>query len=182
MILAGDPKQLGPIVFSHFANRLGFNKSMLVRLMERTLYRSDPEVCSLQASKPVALKFFLKFFFSQPQQFEYRYDPRLITRLVDNYRSIPSVMNVYNELFYDNDLKPMIDVNGDDGQLLKRLRRLLPNNRNDTEGVIFCNVKGKNQRNDDSPSWFNLEEAKKVSVATKCFLSSLFSLTFHLFR
>lgn len=48
IILAGDPKQLGPIVLSHFAKKL--KKSFLLRLLEQDSYKPDAEVCILHLS------------------------------------------------------------------------------------------------------------------------------------
>lgn len=44
IVLAGDPMQLGPIVFSHYAKRLGLSRSFLMRLMDRDVYKSDAQV------------------------------------------------------------------------------------------------------------------------------------------
>lgn len=41
IILSGDPKQLGPIVRSGVARRLGLEKSYIERLMERDVYDND---------------------------------------------------------------------------------------------------------------------------------------------
>ena len=41
VILAGDPKQLGPIVHSGVADALGLGVSYLDRLMDREVYRLD---------------------------------------------------------------------------------------------------------------------------------------------
>lgn len=46
IILAGDPMQLGPIVLSTYAKTRGLDQSYLVRLLDRTPYKADPEVCS----------------------------------------------------------------------------------------------------------------------------------------
>lgn len=75
-------------------------------------------------------------------------------------------MNVYSKLFYDDDLKAM--VNDDDSQestILKHLATFLPNHgeRSVTQGIIFYGVEGKSESCVDSPSWLNNAEAKHVS-------------------
>lgn len=56
---------------------------------------------------------------------------------------------------------------GDDAQLLNRLQVILPDEvRPNTHGVIFVNVEGSNKKNDDSPSWYNTEEANSVRMKT----------------
>ncbi len=75
-------------------------------------------------------------------------------------------MSVYNDLFYDQDLKAMVnDVDSDEVELVKRLRPILPNveKRNPTQAVIFVGVEGKSQQCADSPSWLNKAEANNVS-------------------
>lgn len=74
-------------------------------------------------------------------------------------------MAVYSERFYDNDLKAMVnDVNSDDAKILSELRPILPTDRKITQGVIFIGVKGRNEKGEESPSWFNVEEADSVSI------------------
>ncbi|KAJ6615439.1 putative RNA helicase armi, partial [Pseudolycoriella hygida] len=139
VILAGDPLQLGPIVLSSIAVRLGLSKSLLTRLLERPLYQQDIE------------------------RFQHGYDPRLVTKLVKNYRSLPRVMQVYNKLFYDNDLVGMLNgVDSEEAKILRKLSPVLPNHgaRHNTEGVCFIGVKGENLKCSESPSWYNMEEAK----------------------
>lgn len=48
IILAGDPNQLGPIVLSQYAKKLGLGDSFLVRLLERDPYKSDIKVYNEQ--------------------------------------------------------------------------------------------------------------------------------------
>ena len=44
LVLAGDPLQLGPVIFSSLASDNGLSISMLERLMGRDLYRRDTTV------------------------------------------------------------------------------------------------------------------------------------------
>ncbi|BGP49917.1 Helicase MOV-10 [Rhodotorula kratochvilovae] len=82
VILAGDPKQLGPVVHSSVAVRFGLNKSLLERLMEL------------------------------PDYAETNHERRGTTyvKLTNNYRSHPSVLTIPNELFYGGELCAMADV------------------------------------------------------------------------
>lgn len=80
-----------------------------------------------------------------------------------NYRSVPSILNVYSDLFYDASLIAEIDgVDSEDAKILNSVTRILPNNK--TNGVVFIGVNGKNERCSDSPSWYNKSEAEHVSV------------------
>lgn len=75
-------------------------------------------------------------------------------------------MNVYSELFYDNDLEAQVDaVTSDEAKMLKRLSPILPNSdeRDVAQGMIFFGVEGKSETCTDSPSWLNNAEAKHVS-------------------
>ena len=79
IVLAGDHKQLGPVVKSREAQELGLGKSILLRLTEEV------------------------------EQYKYKpnegYDPRYATRLDICYRCDPRIMQQSNESFYDNKLK-----------------------------------------------------------------------------
>ncbi|NXU36060.1 SDE3 helicase, partial [Drymodes brunneopygia] len=78
LVLAGDPKQLGPILTSPLAIQHGLGTSLLERLMlQNPLYKKSSG----------------------------GYDPQFITKLLWNYRSHEAILRVPNELFYDNELK-----------------------------------------------------------------------------
>ncbi|XP_059188616.1 putative helicase mov-10-B.1 [Centropristis striata] len=79
--LAGDPKQLGPILRSPFAIKYGMGVSLLERLMNDPLYGKDEGV----------------------------YNNRFVTKLLRNYRSHPAILKVPNERFYDGELKCCAD-------------------------------------------------------------------------
>lgn len=74
-------------------------------------------------------------------------------------------MSVYSDLFYNSTLKAVITADdSDEVKLLGKLSRFLPNDRNVNAGVIFIDVKGKNEKSNDSPSWYNDCEANSVSL------------------
>ncbi|NWR09369.1 SDE3 helicase, partial [Paradoxornis webbianus] len=78
LVLAGDPKQLGPVLTSPLAIQHGLGTSLLERLMlHNPLYKKSSG----------------------------GYDPQFITKLLWNYRSHEAILRVPNELFYDNELK-----------------------------------------------------------------------------
>lgn len=74
-------------------------------------------------------------------------------------------MKVYSQLFYDDDLKAMVnDSDSKESEILKALAPILPNHgeRDVTQGIIFYGVEGKSESCMDSPSWLNNAEAKHV--------------------
>ncbi|NXU07676.1 SDE3 helicase, partial [Buphagus erythrorhynchus] len=78
LVLAGDPKQLGPVLTSPLAIQHGLGTSLLERLMlHNPLYKKSGE----------------------------GYNPQFITKLLWNYRSHEAILRIPNELFYDNELK-----------------------------------------------------------------------------
>ncbi|XP_016136482.1 putative helicase mov-10-B.1 isoform X2 [Sinocyclocheilus grahami] len=82
LVLAGDPKQLGPILRSPFAIRYGLGLSLLERLMtQNELYQKGTT----------------------------GYDNRYVTKLLRNYRSHPSILKIPNEMFYDGELVACAD-------------------------------------------------------------------------
>ncbi|XP_029175331.1 probable RNA helicase armi [Nylanderia fulva] len=143
VILAGDPMQLGPVVQSNLATEFGLDESFLSRLLQQFPYQKDPER-------------FKKF----------HYDPRLVTKLVMNYRSLPEILNLTNSLFYDSQLQPQISSeNSKEAKLLEMLRMELPDRPDSSPpAVVFHGVDGRNLRDTASPSWYNLEEATQVYV------------------
>ncbi|NXI28627.1 SDE3 helicase, partial [Sterrhoptilus dennistouni] len=78
LVLAGDPKQLGPVLTSPLAIQHGLGTSLLERLMlHNPLYKKSSG----------------------------GYDAQFITKLLWNYRSHEAILKIPNELFYDNELK-----------------------------------------------------------------------------
>uniref|UniRef100_A0A240PP38 RNA helicase n=1 Tax=Anopheles atroparvus TaxID=41427 RepID=A0A240PP38_ANOAO len=139
--LVGDPKQLGPTVLSYEARDYGFN----VSLMERLLNTARPYGIDRQ-----------RF----PDTFGY--DPRLVTKLCINYRSTPSVLALYSDIFYDSQLLPEQNT-VEDFTLLTTLHEILNVKRPTADyGFFFCGIDGTNKQSPDSPSWFNPAEACMV--------------------
>ncbi|OXU24496.1 hypothetical protein TSAR_010596 [Trichomalopsis sarcophagae] len=141
VILAGDPKQLGPVNQSRLAGYYGLNDSFLVRLLQQFPYQRDPE------------------------GFEFGYDPRLVTKLLINYRSLPDLLDLPNKLFYEAELIPQVDPeNSDEAKLLESLADMLPKRLGTPPAIIFHNVDGTNVQEPDSPSWHNPEEATQIYI------------------
>ncbi|XP_012712087.2 putative helicase mov-10-B.1 [Fundulus heteroclitus] len=82
LVLAGDPKQLGPILRSPFALKYGMGVSLLERLMtDIPLY----------------------------QKVEGVYNTCFVTKLLRNYRSHPTILKIPNERFYEGELQACAD-------------------------------------------------------------------------
>ncbi|EFA01219.2 RNA helicase Mov10l1 [Tribolium castaneum] len=141
-ILAGDPMQLGPVILSHIASEYGLEESFLERMISRFPYMKDSH--------------------GFPKTFGY--DPRMITKLIYNYRSLPNILKLPSLLFYNDDLIPTIsEVDSNEASLLTQLEELLPRDRyGKTASLIFHGVIGENFQTEDSPSWFNPNEASQV--------------------
>ncbi|XP_034539182.1 putative helicase mov-10-B.1 isoform X2 [Notolabrus celidotus] len=131
LVLAGDPKQLGPIVRSRLALQHGLGLSLLERLMEQnTLYqKNEATQC---------------------------FDNRFVTKLLQNYRSHAAILKIPNEKFYDGELQEFAD---------KRERETYCNwGPLPKKGfpVIFHGVMGKDEREANSPSFFNVSEIETL--------------------
>ncbi|EDV96181.1 probable RNA helicase armi [Drosophila grimshawi] len=143
VILAGDPMQLQAIVSSRHAVEFGLPLSFLERLLQTAPYRRDLQ----------------RFPDSSG------YNPDVLTKLLYNYRAIPSIMSVYSRLFYDNELIAQISKeDSHEAQLLARLQSPLFNTENTprTHGAFFHGILGENRQDMDSPSWYNVVEAVEV--------------------
>ncbi|MEW5302889.1 MAG: hypothetical protein WDW36_005629 [Sanguina aurantia] len=138
VIIAGDPKQLGPPVMSKVAVQFGLKISLLERL---TLDKHGPFALSLQHSRHHAVE---------------AYNPVYITKLLQNYRSHPSILSLPNKLFYGDELMAKADpvITGSILGWEELPNKLFP--------LLFHAVVGEDTREGNSPSWFNVMEAKLV--------------------
>lgn len=88
-----------------------------------------------------------------------------MTKLKKNYRSLPSILNIYSHLFYNNDLEAEVnDLDSREIGILKSIDSILWNKdiANKNCGAYFVNVNGRNLKTFDSSSWFNNEEASNI--------------------
>ncbi|EDV99682.1 GH12466 [Drosophila grimshawi] len=127
VILVGDPLQLQAIVSSRHAVEFGLPLSFLERLLQTAPYRQDLQ----------------RFPDSSA------YNPDVLTKLLYNYRAIPSIMSVYSRLFYDNELIAQISKeDSHEAQLLVKLQSPLFNTENTprTHGAFFHGILGENRQ------------------------------------
>ncbi|CAG8510498.1 12307_t:CDS:2 [Dentiscutata erythropus] len=129
IILAGDPKQLGPFVYSKIAKDHGLGQSLIERLVE-TSYYDFSDTC--------------------------KYGVKLLI----NYRTHPSILNFPNATFYEGALQPCDDLNNNSLINFSYLpKKGYP--------LMFWKVEGKENREGQSPSWFNAHEAGYVLAVVK---------------
>lgn len=142
-VLAGDPMQLGPVTLSSAASNSGLGESYLERLLNAFPYQRDMEgfkgdLCG--------------------------YNPCLVTRLIINYRSIPKLLKLPSDMFYDGSLKCRLSE--EDEELRDMIVRLHPlfdcSVDKKFPGLVFHGIRGENVQAEDSPSWFNRHEASMV--------------------
>lgn len=143
VILAGDPKQLGPMCLSPFSKSLKLDSSMLERLLTKDPHyapKFGPDGCD--------------------------YNPKLVTKLKKNYRSLPSVLQLYNDLFYGSELEGTVsDDDSPEAGMLFMVEDILynRNSANAKCGVYFVNVvRGVNRKVPENCSWYNQAEIDAV--------------------
>ncbi|NWQ59485.1 SDE3 helicase, partial [Neopipo cinnamomea] len=142
LVLAGDPKQLGPVLTSPLAREHGLGTSLLERLMlHNPLYQKSSEE---------------------------GYDPQFVTKLLCNYRSHEAILRIPNELFYDSELRACesdgLDVRNFYCNWEELPKKGFP--------IIFHGVCGEDQREEKSPSFFNTSEIEVLVDYLKKLLQS----------
>ncbi|KAF6210379.1 hypothetical protein GE061_013483 [Apolygus lucorum] len=141
LVLAGDPMQLGPTITSRLAQQYQFGRSFLDRLTSTFLYKKKVDAFELT----------------------YGFNPRLITRLVYNYRSLPKIVDLVGGLFYDGDLLPVISANESrEAEVLKKLEIHGYNLSKTMPSLIFLNVDCKEEQIDGNFSYYNSGEVMQV--------------------
>ncbi|CAN0164996.1 unnamed protein product, partial [Ectocarpus fasciculatus] len=134
LVLAGDPKQLGPVTYSDSKPVSGLGLSMLERLLTTDeLYLRNTDLYSATGS----------------------YNSTVVTKLVNCYRCHPAIIHVANQQFYDGDLR---DFAGPESHSLCAWPDLVT----PKFPLIFHGINGENEREGNSPSWFNQAEIFQV--------------------
>lgn len=149
-VLAGDHKQLGPIIHSSVSRKLGLGVSLLERLMGY--------IDLSKASYPLRIKNFhnpRNQKKSGNNEKEMAYD-LIFVKLLQNYRSHPSLLEVPNSLFYGGSLKACADE-----MITKQYTgwQQLPD---PNHPMLFIHTVGKDERDGSSPSFFNIAEIQEV--------------------
>ncbi|RHY04364.1 hypothetical protein DYB25_003123 [Aphanomyces astaci] len=137
VVLAGDPKQLGPVVKSTYGVRFGLGKSLMERLLP--VYE--------EAAAAVG---------HHPPPTTTKHSSPWSTKLVRNYRSHPDILAVPNAQFYDGDLVPSAPTSVTHSLLT------WPHLPNPSVPLVFHGVAGGEVQTNDSPSWFNPHELQIV--------------------
>ena len=127
LVLAGDPRQLGPVIHHTLAKKLGLAMSLLERLMSRPLYQPDGGYNSL-----------------------------VLTKLVRNFRSHEALLQLPSRLFYGGELEPCAD------QLLANCCSRWEELPAQGVPLVWQGVNGRDEREGNSPSWFNRDECQVV--------------------
>lgn len=133
IVLAGDPKQLGPVLMSRQASAYGLGVSLLERLSHSPLYSRQDRFTSSGY-----------------------YNPDLLTKLIRNYRSHSSLLALPSFMFYENELVACAPV-----EVAERMAHFswLPK---PGVPLLFHGVRGENYQEADSPSWCNPAEVYHV--------------------
>ncbi|XP_055703999.1 putative helicase mov-10-B.1 isoform X1 [Phlebotomus papatasi] len=129
VILSGDPKQLGPVVVAdRTKNRLGV--SLLERLIDTGIYSRDSGTG--------------------------KYNSRVITKLIRNFRSHPKILEFPNNQFYNSEL-----IAEGDSEVTSWACdwTYLPNK---SVPILFEHVIGRTMQDDNSPSLYNRREIARV--------------------
>ncbi|KAL5477389.1 hypothetical protein EMCRGX_G024183 [Ephydatia muelleri] len=134
LVLAGDPLQLGPVVFSSLASDNGLSISMLERLMGREPYKRNTTAFAATGN----------------------YDSMVVTKLVENYRSHGTLLKLYSDQFYDGELMERADP--------RITHSFCNWEHLPAQGIplLFHGIQGAEKRERGSPSWFNAFEAEQV--------------------
>ena len=135
VVLGGDPQQLGPIIRSPLASKLGLGISLLERLL--------PDAQNVPHSP----------YYHLPDKL---FPLRTITKLLHNYRSHSAILEQPNAMFYKNELIASADI-----QQRESLQRWAEFSMANFP-ILLHHVAGTESREGDSSSWWNSDETMVV--------------------
>ena len=145
-VLAGDHRQLSPDIRCEIAKKFELHKSYLKRLMDREIYdvelgRGLTCVCSHDGNELILTIPLCR-----------------VVKLLKNFRSHEAILQFSNAHFYNSELKscgdPVITHSLENHEILPEKK--FP--------IIFHGVAGQDQREESSPSFFNIDEATIVKT------------------
>ncbi|XP_058813019.1 putative helicase MOV-10 [Topomyia yanbarensis] len=130
VILSGDPKQLGPMIRYTYLQDTVQQISMLERLMNHDIYRKNLETGE--------------------------YNPFVITKLLDNYRSHRHMLQFPNYAFYEGDLRSHAPSTATDWAIgwSELPRKKFP--------MFFHSIRGITEKDAHSSSLYNRQEADQI--------------------
>jgi hypothetical protein len=124
LVLAGDPKQLGPVIKCDQLEEYGFGRSLFERVFEFKMYERD------RASN--------------------KYDSSCITKLLHCYRCDPRVLEISNKLFYEDEL---ICMNETPKSLLRMMNLKCPLQLCHVKGTEFQPQNSTSWRNQEEAEY-----------------------------
>nr|XP_053649516.1 putative helicase mov-10-B.1 isoform X2 [Cherax quadricarinatus] len=145
VVLAGDPFQLGPVIRNtqcFSCEKLFFNNGLDKSYLERMM-----EMDMYQAKNG-------------------SFNNQVVTKLLNNYRSHKDILKEPNEIFYESELKVCAD------KVLVTSLCSWEHLPKKNFPLIFHAVKGKDEREGNSPSFFNSLEVSTVIDYVKKLLDS----------
>jgi len=84
------------------------------------------------------------------------YDDRLVVKLLHNYRSHPDILHIPNQSFYEGELIPCADEGA------RTMLCSWPDLPKREFPMVFHGVIGRDEREERSPSFFNVDEISVV--------------------
>lgn len=157
--------ELGPVVLSPMAKRCGLEKSFLCRLLDRVPYKEDDDVSIISKTHFYSYSNSVLSISSQIQS--KTFDDRLVTQLLNNYRSLPSILSPCSDLFYKGRLIPNVSPEGSNEHMILSKIQTRPRFMNhfvENFGIFFIGIQGKEEQTVDSNSWRNPQETLEVLV------------------
>lgn len=146
LVMAGDVKQLGPVLQWQALRDCGFALSLFERLLRTPgLYRPDNQ-------------------WTEKNPLLFPVIEELHSELIHNYRSLPSILNLFNDNFYGGQLRSLLINPPLQKMALHTASLAMPTSKHRLmdHGVFFLSVVGANLSTPSTPSYYNPREAEVV--------------------